>query len=122
MNDVLVLFEIQGLEVFNIQFLYYYLLGIIAVIYGCYYLPEKLVRTKSRLIVPKWNPDIAENICWLLFLSYIASTKYRRSFWYCLRVANNRHFIQTYIFKQSATLSNIRHALRADVDHFDSLD
>ncbi len=71
---MLVLFEIQGLEVFNIQFLYYYLLGIIAVIYGCYYLPEKLVRTKSRLIVPKWNPDIAENICWLLFLSYIAST------------------------------------------------
>jgi hypothetical protein len=74
MNDVLVLFEMHGLEVFSIQFLYYSLLGIIAVISGCYYLPTKLVRTKRRFIVPKWNPEVAENIFWPLFLSYIAST------------------------------------------------
>ena len=74
MSDVHVLFEMQGLEVFSIQFLYYSLLGIIAFISGCYFLPAKLVRTKHRLIVRKWNPDAAKNIFWLLFLSYIAST------------------------------------------------
>ena len=62
------------MEVFSIQFLYYSLFGIIAFISGCYFLPAKLVKTKHRLIVRKWNPDAAKNIFWLLFLIYIVST------------------------------------------------
>lgn len=72
MNDVLVLFEQQGLEVFTIQSLSYSLIGIIAFISGYYFFPAKLVRIKHGLIVRKWNPGRAEKIFWLLFLSGFA--------------------------------------------------
>lgn len=69
MNDVLVLFELQGLEVFTIQSLYYSMLGIIAFNSGYYFFPAKLVRIKHGLIVRKWNFNRAEQIFWLLFLA-----------------------------------------------------
>jgi len=72
LNDVLVIFEINELEVFTLQSLTYSLIGIISFFTGYYFFPTKKIRKETGIVTQKWDVRRAEKVFWCLLLSGFA--------------------------------------------------